>query len=464
MRRASLLLASSLLLLGCPGNTTVNPDGGVDAGEDVHVDAPVDAPADAPPDVPPPPPPDGSIKDPCSLPGTVQFTKNGVITVPGGAPTAPSLAFLHLPEGFCAHYYGTVGNARQLRFAPGGELFVASPTQLTTGGGAGGQNAIVILPDDNLDGLADAPITFLSGMTATQGIAFAPGYFYYQDGTIVQGQPAGTKIKRMPYKPGDRAPSTSELVADITYYVSGLHWPKPIDIADDGTIYVGNGGDQGEACDTSHPFHGGILKIGGNNPMGGTQVAKGFRNPIALRCAKGHNQCFALELAKDYTATANGREKMVPIRQGDDWGFPCCATKNLPYADIAATDCSKVTSEDVGFLIGDTPFGLAFAPSNWPGSWANRAIVANHGAAGSWSGARIVGIAMDPNTGLPLPGNNNNGQNMGSMVDFATGWDDGTLQHGRPAALDVSPDGRLFVANDTNGVIFWIAPMDMTAP
>ena len=109
--------------------------------------------------------------------------------------------------------------------------------------------------------------------------------------------------------------------------------------------------------------------------------------------------------------------------------------------------------------IGDTPFGVDFAPPTWPGMWANRAMVANHGAAGSWVGARIVGIAMDPNTGLPVPSSNTSGQNTGGMADFANGWDDGTRSHGRPAAVEFSHDGRMFVGNDTNGVIFWIAPI-----
>ena len=71
----------------------------------------------------------------CSLPGSYVRRDGGVFVVPGG--TGPSLSWLTVPEGFCAHHYATVGNARQLRFAPGGELFVASPTAGTTGGGLG---------------------------------------------------------------------------------------------------------------------------------------------------------------------------------------------------------------------------------------------------------------------------------------------------------------------------------------
>jgi glucose/arabinose dehydrogenase len=153
---------------------------------------------------------------------------------------------------------------------------------------------------------------------------------------------------------------------------------------------------------------------------------------------------------------------MVPIRQGDDWGFPCCATASLPYVGSpAGTDCSGVAQEDNSFYIGDTPFGMDFEPGLWPSAWANRVYVVTHGEAGSWTGARMVSIPMDPSTGLPLSSTNANMSRMDTgMVDFATGWDDGTLQHGRPAAVAFSADGRLFVANDNNGVIFWIAPLD----
>jgi glucose/arabinose dehydrogenase len=423
---SALSILASSLLTGCPNSTPASSTGGIS---------------------------DAGLAQPCKLPGTVQFTASGRVTLPGGSALSSSLDFLTLPAGFCAHYFGAVGNARQMRFSPSGDLFVASPTTLTTGGGQGGLSAIVVLPDDNQDGAADAVIPFLQKLPSTQGLLFTNGSLYYQD---------GTKIVKQPFKAGDRAPSgTSTVVADITYSVNPLHWPKSLDVADDGKIYVGNGGGQADPCVEPHPTLGGIVLLDGT--PGGTAIVKGLRNPIAVRCAPGHDQCFALELAKDYTATMGGREKLIPIRPGDDWGFPCCATQALPYGmvtnqDGGTPDCSGTVSETVALRIGDTPFGLDFERGTWPAAWAKHAFVATHGAAGSWIGARIVAVPMDPTSGLPSSSSDTSGNDQG-LVDFATGWDDGTLEHGRPAAVAFSPDGRLFVANDANGVIFWIAAM-----
>ena len=93
----------------------------------------------------------------------------------------------------------------------------------------------MVLPDDNRDGYADASRNFLENLPSTQGLLFTEGYFYYQD---------ATKILRVPYHAGDRAPTgASQLIADIQLYSSSLHWPKALDQSDDKTIYVGNGGD-----------------------------------------------------------------------------------------------------------------------------------------------------------------------------------------------------------------------------
>jgi glucose/arabinose dehydrogenase len=397
--------------------------------------------------------PDASTTNFCDLPGSVQFTDHGTVTVSGHDTS--QLTFLQLPVGFCAHYFGNVPNARQLRFAPGGELFVASPTTATTGGGGGGKQAILVLPDDDGDGYADTSRTFLSNLPSTQGLLFTAGFFYYQD---------ATKILRVPYHSGDRAPAAaSAVVADIQIYSSSLHWPKALDQADDGTIYVGNGGDQAETCVEPHPFHGGVLKLDGT--MAAAPVAQGFRNPIAIRCEHGKNLCFAAELARDYSAGMDGREKLVPIRAGDDWGFPCCATHASPFPDVTGANCSAVAPEDTSFLIGDTPFSFDFERGKWPAPYTGAAFVPLHGAAGTWHGARVVAVAIDPKTGLPVPGDDlDGGSSTRGLRDFAAGYDDEMHDHGRPAAVEFAEDGRLFLGNDNDGTILWIAPLGLPIP
>jgi glucose/arabinose dehydrogenase len=215
------------------------------------------------------------------------------------------------------------------------------------------------------------------------------------------------------------------------------------------------------------PFFGAVFKLG----AGGTtsEVAKGFRNPIALRCEPDHDVCLVAELALDGSGSSGGREKLVPLRQGDDWGFPCCATQGTPYQGTTYQDtgqtpnCSGVAAENVSFDIGHTPFGIDFETGQWPAPWTGRVFVTLHGDVGSWEGARVVGVAKDPSTGLLLPATELPGgsSNPDDMMDFATGWDDGMQDHGRPAAVTFAPDGRMFLGDDMRGVIVWIAPVTL---
>jgi glucose/arabinose dehydrogenase len=169
--------------------------------------------------------------------------------------------------------------------------------------------------------------------------------------------------------------------------------------------------------------------------------------------------CFGLELAHDFAPQSGSREKLFPVRKGDDWGYPYCATQNEPYSDICpAASCSGVQPETTSFVIDHTPFDLDFERGAYPSPWKSRAFVALHGYFVSWVGARIVAIATDPQTGWPVT--SSEAQPGKAFSDFATGWDDEANDHGRPTTLAFAPDGRLFVGNDTNGDIFWVAPVD----
>jgi glucose/arabinose dehydrogenase len=374
-----------------------------------------------------------------------------VIPPPMGT-VEPDLSFMKLPDGYCVHYFATVATARAIRFAPGGELFVASPAQIVSGGAPAGAGAIFDIPDDNGDGYGDSNITFQDNLPATQGMLFFNGAFYYQDHTSVMA---------VPYTSGERTNTEAPTqMVEITAYVSVGHWPKTLDVADDGTIYVTNGSDQNESCVTPHVFNGGIFAIDGS--PNGKEIAQGFRNPMYMRCQRGHDNCFVDELTLDGSGGSGGREKMALFAAGQDWGFPCCATQNLPFSGTMPTpDCSGVQADTDSFKVSNTPFGLDFETGVWPAPFTHNAFIAMHGAFSSWVGARIVAIQTDPSTGQPLPASNVNGTDTGGMSDFLTGYDDGTQSHGRPADITFAKDGRMFVADDVNGVIVWVAPVSL---
>jgi len=415
-------------------------------------------------------PPAGAF---CSLPGSVMSTAQGPAIVPGGDPSLPDLSkWLTVPPGFCAHYYATGHAVRQLRFAPGGDLFAALPSAGTTGGRGDASQSIVVLPDDDHDGVADTTITFLGNMSHTQGLLFTGSYLYYQDDV------GGTRISRVVYHAGDRAPASSPAqVVDfkaLGVTQDGGHWPKVLDVAQDGTIYVTNGGSQGDVCLSGRPLLGAVYKLNPNGTL--TLAATGLRNPIAIRCQADRNVCVVAELAKDYSFAPDfGREKLVPVIPGApvaDWGYPCCATRDIPYSGVMYADngqspnCSGVAAENGAFFIGHTPFGLDFETGKWPAPWNNRVYLALHGIVGSFVGARVVAIALDPVTGVPLPASELEGSmtDPSNMLEFATGWDNGKQDHGRPAAVAFAPDGRLFLGDDWKGAVIWIAPIGLMRP
>ncbi|MFO0722492.1 MAG: hypothetical protein U1E65_01835 [Myxococcota bacterium] len=465
MQRAIVL--GSLLCLGLLGCKT--GEEGHDAGVDTGVDTgpPVDPDSGLRPDASPA---DGGAPPPqhwCALPGAVIFGPGGTKQIVPGGEAWPRVDWVTAPPGFCVHYFGTVPNARQVRVAPGGDVFVASPSASTTGGGPGGKAAVLVLADDDHDGVADQPYSvFLDQLPQTQGLLFDSGALYYQD---------GPSIRRLDYTPGMRqapGPGTSIVTVSPPSYISLLHWPRSVARADDGSLYFTNGSDQGEICYQERPFVGGVLKIDGS--PGGTPVVKGLRNPIAIRCQRGKGACYGVEMALDYSEAAGGREKLYRIRAGDDQGYPCCATTARAYDGVSAQSmsgqpseppaCGQVAEEVVSFHIGRSPMSLDFEPEGWPGAWRGNVFLGLHGEFGTWVGAKVVALATDPVTGIPQRASELAGGDPSALRDFATGWDNAQRAHGRPDDVSFSADGRLFVTNDVTGEILWFAPDDAPIP
>jgi glucose/arabinose dehydrogenase len=410
--------------------------------------------------------PDAPPGPSCAPLDIVPGTGKKFCELPGTDATA-----LTVPPEFCVREFTTtpVIEARVLRFAPNGDLFVAAPSMDTPGGASDGPGAIVVLPDDDGDGRADAVVTYAgpsprNGSTCTlldadpnnfacvHGLLFSGGYLYFT---------RSDEVRRFPYVAGQRAapPATSELVAKLGgENIVDVRWTHTLEQTKSGSIYVSRGRTDSSGCDAEQMGRGAVfaLHVEGTAalPLTPEVVANGFRNPMYLRCSPSTcGECYAAELTGDNWDGVGGREKLALLEQkGESWGYPCCVGRDVaaPTAKPDAS-CASVGRELVSIPLHDTPFGLDFDRGGFPDPYKHGLFVALHGVRTSFGGTGVVFMRTDPTSMRPT----------GEAKLFVDGFGGGS----RIRATDVAfaPDGRLFVADDTTGKIFWVAPRTLAA-
>ncbi|MBX3191065.1 MAG: hypothetical protein KF819_28975 [Labilithrix sp.] len=378
---------------------------------------------------------------------------------------------LEVPPEFCVREFTTtpVGEARVLRFAPNGDLFVAAPSMMTPGGAVDGPGAIVILPDDDKDGRADSVITYAGpsprnlatscdgleadpgNLACVHGLLFSNGYLYFT---------RSDEVRRFPYKTGDRAApaAPSELVANLRGAgIPDVRWTHTLEALHDGTIYVSRGRGDSSGCTPEEMTRGAVfalhMEMNLPLPVPLDLVADGFRNPMYLRCSPSScNECFASELTGDNWGGVGGREKVaLLVKNAESWGFPCCVARDVPAPGFASQNCSGVGDELAAIPLHDTPFGLDFDRGAFPEPYRHGLFVALHGVITSFGGSGVVWLKTDPVSLRPV----------GPAQIFVHGFGKPT---GRATDAVFAPDGRLFVADDTTGKIYWVAPRTLAAP
>jgi glucose/arabinose dehydrogenase len=346
-------------------------------------------------------------------------------------------------SGFCLKQYAQVGEARNLALAPNGDLFVAGPSNPTAGGATGGKGSIFVLSDDDHDGVAESHV-FLSSVADVHGIALGGGYLYYT---------TRSTVFRTPYMPGQRVASgPSEDLKLPAIYGTGGRWTHGLARSAGGQLVTTRGAYA--QCATSNG--GDISSINADGTL--TVIAKGFRNPMYVRCHRTDEVCAAMELGEDLTMGAT--EKMLMLHPNTDYGFPCCLKQNAPIPDMTNAMCGAVTKEDADFPLSDTPFGFDWEPGTWPAPFQNAVFVALHGSAyasddsSEWKGTAIVYAAADPTTHMPVQ----------DWQTFQGGFGGRASVLSRATDVLFSNDGRMFIADDTSGRVYWMAPTTQMAP
>lgn len=362
---------------------------------------------------------------------------------------------IQLPPGFKLQVFAKLTGAggqyfrgpRFMAFGPDGNLYVST----------GMDKQVLMLVDEDKNGVADQIVTVAENLNAPQGLAFVDGQL------LVANQDAVAKLER---NAQGQWPA-----AKITPLVQGLatggHALKSLKLGPDEHLYL-NIGSSCNVCVETDASRATIERYTKQGEAAGALVTLGRHKPSAT-WAKGlrNSQGFAWHpVTGDMYATNNGSDMRAAAKDGpvDDnlppehlnriapnkhYGWPYCWGNQ--FADpqfLSDTDFCKTTQvPEIMFDAHSTPLGISFLDKTYfPSEYKTDAIVALHG---SWNREQPAGYKL-----VRVKFRNNKAS---EVLDFATGWLDGKAAWGRPVDVLSAPDGALYVSDDRAGLIYRIS-------
>ncbi|MDQ6887933.1 MAG: PQQ-dependent sugar dehydrogenase [Gemmatimonadota bacterium] len=386
-----------------------------------------------------------------------------------------------LPAGFCATVFAdSVGGARHIAVAPNGDVFVQLiAARQVSESGTSAKGGILAMRDRNRDGKADSSVLF--GEIGGTGIAVRGAWLYSDE---------KSRIVRYPLTPGSLTPSGSAETI-VSGLPTGGHGSRNIAIDSGGSALYVNVGSRTNSCQqkdrglesagvdpcTELDTRAGLWRFdaGKTGQSFGTSArfATGIRNGMGLTINPLDGKVYTTQHGRDqlfqnwpklYDAVRsaeNPAEEFMQVNQGDDFGWPYCyfdvGAKKLLLAPEYGGDgvkvdrCAGKKPPLVWFPGHWAPMSSAFYTGNqFPARYRGGVFIAFHG---SWNrapqpqaGYRVVFVPLS------------NGSPGGAYETFSDGFAGGQLQPAtakhRPTGLAVSPDGSLFITDDSGGRIW----------
>ncbi|WP_457652641.1 PQQ-dependent sugar dehydrogenase [Rhodocaloribacter sp.] len=352
-----------------------------------------------------------------------------------GAPADLPLDKIKLPPGFeISVFAGDLPNARSLRIAPGGTLFVGTRR-------AGNVYAV---RDADGDHVADEVYTIAEGLNMPNGVAFRDGALYVAEvNRILRFDDIEARL--------DDPPEPVVVYDDLPS--DRHHGWKYIDFGPDGKLYVPVGAPC-NICDREPPYAS-ILRM---NPDG-TDVevyARGVRNSVGFGWDPLTGELWFTDNGRDniggpnqdITDNSPSCELNHAPRPGMHFGYPYVHAGDVPDPEFGAGH-DPAAYEPPAVKLGPhvAPLGLEFYTGDlFPEDYRNQIFIAQHG---SWNrrqkiGYRVMLVRLDADR-KPV-----------AYEPFATGWLEGNENWGRPVDLEQMPDGSMLLSDDQNGVVYRI--------
>jgi glucose/arabinose dehydrogenase len=135
-------------------------------------------------------------------------------------------------------------------------------------------------------------------------------------------------------------------------------------------------------------------------------------------------------------------------KPGENFGYPYCHGGDIPDPEFGKERACKDFSPPAARLGPHVAsLGMRFyTGTQFPAEYRNQVFIAEHG---SWNRTHKIGYRV---TLVRLDANGH----VQSYQPFAEGWLQGESAWGRPADVQVAPDGSLLVSDDTAGAVYRI--------
>jgi glucose/arabinose dehydrogenase len=333
-----------------------------------------------------------------------------------------------LPPGFEITLFAEgLDSPRMLALGPDGNIYVAER----------GAGRILRLPDMDGDGKVDQLDVTAEGLNAPSSLAF------YQDGSLYVGE-TNQILKFPPLAGGEIFEQPEVIVPDLP---GGGHNTRTVLFSPDfATLYV-SVGSSCNVCEEDDARRAAIMRY---NPdgSGGRLFADGLRNAVGITMRPGTDELWATNNGRDFLGDDLPPETVYLVQDGKDYGWPYCHSGRIVDPDHGSdTSCQGIEKPLVEMQAHAAPLGLEFYSGvQFPEEYQGDLFVALHG---SWNRSSPVGYKI---VRIPL-----DGDTIGPVEDFASGWLEDRVSWGRPVDVLTGPDGSLFVSDDAGGRIYRIS-------
>lgn len=357
-----------------------------------------------------------------------------LIQKPPALPPAGEPLPFSLPAGFTARLFADeLPGVRVMVRDPRGTLLASLP----------GEGRVVALPDENGDGVADVVLDVISGLARPHGLAFVCA----QECLLYIAEEEA--VRSYSYNDRTRKAALRETLALLP--VDGGHSTRTLLPHPDGKQLLVAVGSSCNVCQERDERRAAILAIDlTTNDV--NRFAHGLRNTVFFTVHPVTGEIWGTDMGRDLLGDDVPPEEINIIREGSWYGWPWFYGKNtedLAFSPNARPSfAQEAIPSHIDMQAHSAPLGLAFIPEEgWPKEYWHDLLVAFHG---SWNrtvptGYKLVRIDLDAE-----------GNFLGNIDDFMTGFTEGRTVLGRPVDVLAEPGGTLFVSDDRADAIYRI--------